>query len=249
MKITNRFNLPNVFVRAVENDPYDKGESDFSATGLSEPPRASALKIQFEGKLEVDASSRVAAIIGQGAHTIAERAARPNLDICEKRFFAPFNVDGAEFVISAQIDLFEKDTGALFDWKSTKAFAFSKKAGGGQKPEWITQMNIGAEIMNRNGIEVKSLHIIALLKDWEERKAMSGDHPKTEVVAVDLPLWEMANTVRYIEDRIRAHVTARAVLPLCTSSENWQGRKCGKWCDVSSVCEQYQQSLKTGVME
>lgn len=249
MKITNKHGLPDVFVRAVMNDPYSRGESDFSATGLAEPPRASALKEQFKDILEVDASTRVAAIIGQGVHTIAERAARPQIDICEKRFFAPFTVDGVEFIVSAQIDLFEKDTGALYDWKSTKAFAFSKKAGSGQKPEWIQQLNIGAEIMMRNGIEVKSLHIIALLKDWDERKANIGDHPKTEVMAVTLPLWKMANTVRYIEDRIRAHVKAKAVLPECTSLETWQGRKCGKWCEASSVCDQYQKAIKTGVFE
>lgn len=249
MKITNLAGLPEVFVRAVANDPYSKGESDFSATGLSEPARASALIEQFKGVLEVEACTRVASIIGQGAHSIAERAARPGIDLCEKRFFAEFTVDGAKFIISAQIDLFETDTGNLYDWKTTKAYAFSKKAGSGKKPEWITQMNIGAEIMRRNGHDVKSLNIIAMLKDWKKREAGTAGMPATEVVHVELPLWPSAQVVEYIETRIRAQVSARASLPECTSAETWGGRKCPDWCDAKSVCTQYQEMQKTGLLK
>lgn len=251
MKYTNLHGLPDVFVRACVNDPYDKGESDYSATGLSEPARASALVELHKEILEVDASTRVAAIIGQGAHSIAERAARPSIDICEKRFFAEFIVDGAKFIISAQIDLFETDTGALYDWKTTKAYAFSKKAGSGKKPEWITQMNIGAEIMRRQpkSFDVKSLGIIAMLKDWKKREAGTPGMPLTEVVHVDLPMWERAKVVAYIEDRIRAQVAARIVLPECTTAETWGGRKCPDWCDAKSVCTQYQEMQKTGLLK
>lgn len=249
VKITNKHGLPNVFVRAVENDPYDKGESDYSATGLSEPARASALIELHKASLEVDASTRVAAIIGQGTHSVAERAARPGIDLCEKRFFATFIVDGAEFTISAQIDLYETDTGCLYDWKTTKAYAFSKKAGSGKKPEWITQLNIGCEIMRRNKHEPKSLHIIALLKDFNKREAGSAGMPQTEVIAVDLPMWPREQTVAYIEDRIRAQVAARAALPQCTTKETWGGRKCPDWCDANSVCEQFKEMLKTGLVK
>ena len=248
MKYTNRYGLPEAFVRAVVNDTYSKGHSDFSATGLAEPARASALKSQFNGSLEVDVSTRVAAIIGQGTHSTAERAARPGIDLCEERLFAEFNVDGARYIVSAQLDLFEMDTGVLYDWKTTKAYAFSKAAGGGQKPEWQQQLNVGAEILRRNGKEVKSLCIIALLKDWNKRDAGKVGYPSAEVVSVVLPLWHSSKTVDYIEARTRAHVLAKVTLPLCTSSETWGGRKCGSWCDASSVCEQYQGALKTGII-
>lgn len=248
MKYSNKYGLPQVFVRAVENDPYDKGESDFSATGLAEPPRASALKAQFKDELLVDVSSRVASIIGQGTHSIAERAARPNLDLCEDRLFAEFTVDGVKYIVSAQLDLFEKDTGNLYDWKTTKAYAFSKKAGSGKKPEWIQQLNVGAELLRRNGFEPKALFIIALLKDWNKREA-GGSHPESEVVSVELPMWEPLQTEIYIEERIRAHVKARAALPDCTPKETWGGNRCGQWCDANTVCTQYQEQIKTGLLK
>lgn len=243
---TNKHNLPEPYVRVVKNDLYSRGDSDFSATGLSEPPRARALLELHD--VEVDVSSRVAAIIGQGAHSVAERAARPNIDVVEKRYFANFFVDGKTYIVSCQIDLFETDSGALYDWKTTKSYAFSKKAGGGKKPEWICQLNICAEIMRRCSFEPRSLNIIALLKDWNEREAEPfGKLPKTEVVAVSIPFWEPAKAVAFIEDRIRAHVKAKEILPECTSQETWGGRKCGMYCDASSVCEVYKKLTKTGV--
>lgn len=250
MKITNKYGLPEAFIRAVVNDPYDKGASDFSATGLANPPRATALIAKNFDVIEVDASTKVAAIIGQGAHTIAERAARPGIDLCEERLFAKFIVDGIEYVVSAQLDLYETDTGCLYDWKTTKAYAFSKKAGSGKKPEWIEQLNIGAEILRRQPekYDPKSLNIIAMLKDWNKREAGQAGMPESEVLAVELPLWPSQQTVTHIENRIRLHVAAKHDLPQCTTKDSWGGNRCGQWCDAASVCSQYQEALKTGLI-
>lgn len=248
MKYTNKYGLPEAFVRAVVNDPYTKGASDFSATGLANPPRATALIAKHYDEIEVDVTSRVAAIIGQGSHTIAERAARPGIDLCEERLFAKFEVDGQTFTVSGQVDLYETDSQTLMDWKTTKAYAFSKATGNGQKPEWIEQLNIGAELLRRNGHDPKKLVIIAMLKDWSARDAGSAGMPESEVLSVELPMWSPEKVVAHITDRIRAHVKARTELPLCNAKENWSGRRCGQWCDASSVCEQYKESLKTGIL-
>ena len=247
MKYSNKFGLPEAFVRAVINDPYTKGASDFSATGLANPPRATALIEKYESEIEVDVSSRVASIIGQGSHFVAERAARKGVDLCEERIRADFIVDGKSYKISAQVDLFEKDTGNLLDWKTTKAYAFSRKAGSGKKPEWIEQLNIGAELLRRNGYDPKRLTIIAMLKDWNKREAGTAGMPESEVMAVELPMWTPEETTLHIENRVRLHVAAKTHLPDCTSSETWGGNRCnGGWCDASSVCEQFKQSHKTG---
>jgi hypothetical protein len=245
-KYTNKHGLPEAFVRAVINDPYDNGGADFSATGLANPPRATALLATHEN-VEVDVTSRVAAIIGQGSHHIAERAARKGIDLCEDRLFGVFHVDGKAYSVSAAVDLFETDTGTLTDWKTTKAYAFSKKAGSGKKPEWVEQMNIGAELLRRNGHNPQKLVIIAMLKDWSQREAGSAGMPESEVLAVELPMWTPQETVLHIENRIRAHVSAKTHLPECTTKENWAGRRCGQWCDASTVCEQFKQTQKTGL--
>ena len=247
MKYKNKFNLPDAFVRAAVNDPYDNGGSDFSATSLANPSRAEALIEMHFDEIEIDVSSRVAAIIGQGSHHIAERAAREG-DLCEERLFALFEVDGVTYKISGQIDLYEPDAGHLLDWKTTKAYAFSKKAGSGKKPEWIEQLNICAELLRRNGHYPKKLSIIALLKDWDRFTAGTASMPASEVLSVELPMWDEEKTIHHIETRIRSHVSAREILPECNPKETWGGNRCGNWCDASGVCEQFQQSKKTGLL-
>lgn len=246
MKYSNRYNLPGPFVRAVENDPYDgKG---FTPTSLDNAPLAFALLKEFGDRAIVDVSSRVAAIIGNGAHYIAERAARPGIDLCEERLHSTVIVDGVEYPISAAIDLYEIDSKHLFDWKTTKAYAFSKKAGGGKKDSWIAQMNIGAELLRRNGHDPQRLTIIALLKDWSQREAGTAGCPEQEVIAVDLPMWSSAEVIKYIEDRIRILTTA-TTKTLCAPKDNWYGRRCSQWCDASAVCPQFKEQQKTGLLK
>lgn len=250
MIYTNKYGLPDAFYRAVMGDPYSKGESDFSATGLLNPPRATVLLERHGNEIEVDVSSRVAATIGQGVHSILERAQREH-DLIETRFFGTFEVMSKSYIVSAQIDLYEPDTETLYDWKTTKAYAFHKKTG--TKKEWEIQLNIGAYLLEMSKYgerhDVEHLKIIGLLKDWDYKKAETEKgYPPTEVMTMELKRWAPSETEEYIMGRILLVEKARIELPRCTSVETWGGNRCARWCDASSVCEQYKQARKTGLI-
>lgn len=252
MIITNKTGVPDAFVRAVAADPYSSGGSDFTATSLANPPRAAQL-VKLHGEtIEVEAVNRFASILGQGAHKLLERAARPYIDIIEHRFFMPIVVDGVEYTLSAQIDMFETDTDTLYDWKTTKAWAFSKKGGGGKKPEWSAQLNVARYIMSKQispNLQPKHLKIIGLLRDWDEKLARRDPgYPQAPVLEASLAVWSDEKVLTYIETRVRAHIAARTALPFCTTGETWAGRRCAGWCDASKVCEQYAESLTTGIL-
>lgn len=248
MKYTNKYNAPAPFVRAVENDPYDNGGADFTASQISgwETPRCYALLRLFKDQITVDVCSRTATMIGNGVHSLAERAARPGIDLCEVRYFADFVVDGKTYVVSAKIDLYEQDTGILWDWKTAKSGGFAK--GRGKKPDYKAQLNIAREIMMRQPtpIEPRELKIIGILKDWADYIS----DPPAPVIAVDLPVWPREETVAFIEKQIRARVAALKDLPECTTGETLGGKKCGTYnCEANSVCTQYQEMLKTGLAQ
>lgn len=240
MKITNKYGLPDAFVRAVTNDPYEKGESDFSVTGLLAPARQKALLQIHDDVVEEDAVDRVWSVLGQGTHHILQRAARPGIDLVEQRFFAKFG----ETTISGQIDLLEQDTGTLSDYKVTKAFAFSKKAG--TKFEWVAQLNMQLELLRRNGLDARALQIVGILRDFDKKK-MSD--PALEVVVLEIPIWTREKTIALIEERIKAHLSAKEQLPECTTKETWAGRRCSGWCPVSKFCEQFKQMQTTGLVQ
>lgn len=234
---TNIHNIEDAFVRLVKNDKYDKGNSDFSATGLAVPPRARVLLETND--VYVDVSSRVDSIIGQATHLVAERAARPEVDVSETRFFSDFIVDGVKYIVSAQVDLYEVDSGLLLDWKTTKAYAFN-----GKKPpkiEYVQQLNVGAELLRRNGYTPSRLKIMAFLKDWKRTDAVKSGYPKLSIICPEIEMWSPERCVAYIEDRVRAHVLARTRLPWCSPSETWYGNRCEFYCDAKSACDQYKQ--------
>lgn len=250
MKYVNKHGAPGAWFRAVVNDPYSRGDT-YSPSMLNAPARATAL-LEQNPDLEVDVSSKVAATIGQGAHAILERAARPNIDLVEIRYQRTIQVDGQTYMVSAQLDLFETDTGDLSDWKTTKAYAFHKKSGRGKKPEWESQLNVGRWVLGLcpDLPPVKRLLIVGLLKDWDMRKAQSeAGYPETEIMVAEQKMWTLEETEAWIVKRIQAILAARKELPSCSPGETWGGNRCGRWCDANSVCSQYQETLKTGILK
>lgn len=218
MALTNKTNLPEAIVRAMANDPYDAGDSDFTATGLLKPARAAALEKLHAHEIEEDVEDGLYRLYGQVAHGILERANMA--DMAEKRFFAGFEVDGKMYKISAQMDTLSIVDGALSDFKFTTSWGF--KADQPPKPEWIAQLNIQLELMRQNGLDANKLQIIGLLRDWQINEAKGNpNYPQSQIAIQPIPIWPRAQTVSFIKMRIAAHVEAQLALPTCSRDERW----------------------------
>lgn len=218
MKLTNRTGLPDALVRAITNDSYDKGDSDYTATSLIKPARLTALEKRHEHEITEDVVDNLWRLYGQVAHGILERANA--IDLAEKRLFSTFTVGGREYKVSAQLDTLSLADGMLSDFKFTTSFGFKEDKG--PKPEYVAQLNIQLELLRRNGLDAKSLQIIGLLRDWQINQAKaSPDYPQAPIAVVDIPMWSREQTVSYIEMRIAEHEAAKVELPECSSEERW----------------------------
>ena len=76
---------------------------------------------------------------------------------------------------------------------------------------------------------IKSLQIVAILKDWSKREAeRKPDYPQKNVAVVDIPLWTFEQQEAFIADRIAKHIAAEFAmetggeLPECTPQEMWE---------------------------
>lgn len=231
MKITNNKNLPAPLVRAIEKvtSKYDSGKSDITATGIIEPARIGALKAQYRDSLVEDASDLLYAVQGTSVHTLLEAAAK-ELEaegyIAEKRYF----IDVAGWSVSAQIDLFHIPTSVLQDYKITSVYAVKD----GVKEDYAKQLNIQAECLRQNGFLVKSLQIVAILRDWSKGERdreqaaakaagfSSCKYPENQVVVLDVPIIPREEVLAYLAERVVIHQEARqGTLPLCTDEERW----------------------------
>lgn len=232
MKLTNRFNLPELFYTAIEkkNAAYDKGSVDRSVTQLMTSPRIDRLRAEHYSDLTKDISDEVWAMMGAVLHSVLEEAADPATTITEERLFCEL----ADWKISGAIDvqrLNPDGTISIEDYKLTTTFSVKSTE---IKPEWVDQLNSYAYLVEKSkGIPVRDLKIIAIFRDWTKSKSvMSPLYPPAPIMPIEIPLWDRKTREDFLINRIRLHQEAEVLheagyeLPLCGRKDYWeQGAK------------------------
>ena len=207
MSLTNDYGAPEVFVRAIEGDPYSKGEADFSATELLKPPQIVRLYKEHGDTLSTDVRDEWWKLLGKGVHNVLEQFGEGQV---ENRFFADCN----GVTISGAIDLL--DDGSMTDYKVTSVYTIQR----GLKAEWEQQLNIYAWLLRQNDMTAKKLTIVGLCRDWMLSRANAkSSYPQSPIVPISVPLWSDSRQDRFVEDRVRIH-TMDATTP-CTPEERW----------------------------
>lgn len=218
MKLTNLYGLPQPLVKAVENDKYSPGESDYTTTQLAGvPARQLALKKRFWNDLTEDVADRIYSLSGQSKHVILERAA----EFCDEYEFLAeqrFYIKRCGKTIGGQIDLYDKNDHVLWDWKETSVYVSYVDL----KDEWISQGNINRLLLEENGHEVNRILNVALYRDWKRSQVgTKKDYPPHQVQQFEIPVWSKDDTETFIERRIEEFERAKALLPECTPEERW----------------------------
>ena len=227
MKYTNKNNLPEEIVRAVQQDTYSKGEASISVTGLLSAPRPNILAREHHSELVVDVSDEIWKILGTASHYIMEQA---NIGhegtITEERLY--WNVRG--WTISGQFDSMSLKDSTLRDLKVTSSWTVMHALKEG-KIEWEQQLNCYAWLYKKNhNKDVEKLEIITINRDWSERQKQrsGGDYPDAQVSVIPINLWTEEEQEEFIVSRVKAHQEADADfliskdLPLCTDEERWK---------------------------
>ena len=98
MRYTNEFNIPDTIALAIQADPYDKGDADFSVTGLIQPPQISRLWRDNLDDVEIDLRDEVWKLLGSGVHAAIERAT--DFGTKERRYFMEVECDTGTYVVS-----------------------------------------------------------------------------------------------------------------------------------------------------
>ena len=224
MKITNEQNLPDAIVRAITNDPYDASGSDISATRLLQPPRINMLTQQHWNEIDEDASDRIFSLLGQSVHHIIERAAQDG-DLVEQRLFVNNDITNG-WTLSGQFDYLPSN-GKLTDFKVTSAWSALDALTNG-KSEWEAQLNILDWLVRHNQKDVKhrvkSLAIMAILRDWSKMRVLTSDnYPRKQVVMIPIRRWSEEEQDTYISNRIKLHQDAKlnGDAPVCSPEERW----------------------------
>ena len=222
MKLTNRNNLPEVFVNLLTRSTYSKGKAHLSATELLNSPQIVQLRRKHWDDIEEDVSDKVFALFGTAMHSILEHG-KTDHAIVEERLH--INVDG--WNISGAIDLQEPNPNGMSikDYKTTGAWAVMN-----EKIDWEQQLNIYAYLVEKvKNIPVTDLSIVAIIRDWSKRDAQIKEtYPNAPIKVISIPLWTFDEREKFIKGRIQLHSNAHLSTEMgegyvsCTPDEMWE---------------------------
>ena len=222
MIITNKFGLPKPFENIAKNPSYSKGKAHISATQLLNSPKIVALMKKHDAELTQDVADTIWSIFGSAVHGVLEKGADEK-NIVEQRFHA--EIDGWRVSGAVDLQVVEPDGIHIQDYKTTSVWAVKN-----DKPEWEQQLNIYAWLVavNKN-VNIKSLTIVGILKDWSKSEAdRNPEYPQKPVAMVDVPLWTFEEQEAFIKGRIAKHSAAdfametNGELDECTPAEMWE---------------------------
>ena len=134
-------------------------------------------------------------------------------------------------------------SGILTDWKMTSVWAVMN----GGKEEWESQLNVYAHLLRRHGHGVGRLRVVAILRDWRTGESKrTKNYPPLPIVTREIPLWEPAKALAFIEERVRLHAEAKGALADCSDEERWKrgGKylRCESYCAAAKFCDQWKET-------
>jgi hypothetical protein len=247
MPYTNNLNLPGPIAAAVENDPYDNGGADYSASGLTKPTRIAILTARHAGEIVEDVSDRIWALFGSAVHAILERSGEGGER--ELRLFGAISIKYSflmrkEVVVSGATDYVEHVPGIgtrISDYKVVGEYTIrkTKENPTGVKFEWEAQQNIYAQLRRMNSLPVDALQIVAILRDWKESQTKNPEYHPHPVAVLPVPMWSPSRILGYMGERIEELEAVKVggiPMPHCSPQERWGGRRCERYCPVKPFC-------------
>jgi len=206
---------------------YRHHSDRISVTQLIGPARIRQLMIRHaEDKHQPwrDVSENIWALWGSAIHAVLAGGDNSNAlsEEALKVELRPESDPRGGYYLTGIPDLYTED-GTLWDYKTSKAFAFCSK---NAKPEWVQQTNIYAWMLRRHGFPVSRIVIQGFVKDYNRYQAMQhGDYPESDVPQYEIPMWTDEAVEAFIRDRVQVHNEAghvdEAELPLCSEGERW----------------------------
>lgn len=219
MPYTNKHQLPPEVVAALTKNRYS-GDSceqkfDYSASNLVAPVQQTILKKRYPDSGDGDVIDKLWSMFGSIAHELLEEHGSEE-SLVENRFYC--TVLGK--VLSGQIDHYKSKE--ITDYKTTSAY----KVKTGSYDEWEKQLNIYAYICRQQGLEVESIRIIAILRDWSETDSLKDrEYPRSPIMIIPISLWAEHKQAIYLAERIKLlkdnELLEDAKLAPCSLEECW----------------------------
>ena len=236
--ITNKHNLPDVFLKAAQVDRH-RVNGDISTTQLIDAPQIRQLRKKHD--LESDVIDRIFMMYGTAFHTMMELAdinsheakilleaialyehlGLPKAAAFAQKVLDKHYPDGVNEDIITEltltVDVLDYTISGTCDRliKSEKKIQDYKTTGTfafndvAQYKKWEDQLNIYAYMYEMIGIEVEQIEVLAFFKNWTKVQAATNkSYPPTPIIRIPLKRRSNEEIKTYLENRVRLHQAA-----------------------------------------
>lgn len=222
MRITNKFNLPEPFVKAVERHEHRRGV--FSVTQLLKGSTEIALEMLYADEMEMDVSDMFNMLLGTAVHKVLEESGRDSWckyeHYMEVKSFAGLTVSGTADVIN------EMD-GEVIDYKTCSSWKIIYKDFDDWREQiksylYLYHMNYDNELSRK----VLRGKIVAIIKDFSQTEAQRNpDYPQKPIVTIPFSYTyeEIMGVGERWYDKIRdiLRKVATGDVGSCSETERW----------------------------
>lgn len=244
MKITNRYNLPETYVKACNADEEVEG---LRVTQLLNGPRAIILTERHWDEIEQDASDMAWLILGTAVHKILELTEMKADEIREHRL--SMRISNSD--VTGKTDLFKQ--GKITDYKTTSVYNIIY----GSEEEWKKQILMYAMLWRNAGYIVRSGEIIAIMRDHVKTKGkFDKNYPEIPIKVYEYEITdEDINEIqKWVTKKVKIIESLQKIpdflLPLCSAEERWKqddtyavmkkgSTRAKKVCSTRNEAEQY----------
>lgn len=218
MKVTNELGLPQAFINALNLEKHNE-KGCYSATTLLKGACETILADRHFDEIEIDVADCVWQIWGTAVHLIFERAGIEGFT--EEKFSVPVS----NSKVTGRVDLYDLENETVYDWKTASTW----KVQFNDFSDWDKQGLIYAWLMKQNGLKVKEIKFVALLKDHSKSKARKDfEYPQKPVVVHTVKVTDEAlkEIEAFINMKVRQFEVAETLvdekLTPCTKEERWE---------------------------
>jgi hypothetical protein len=220
MIVHNELGLPQAFINALNLEKHNE-KGCYSATTLLKGACETILADRHFDEIEIDVADCVWQIWGTAVHLIFEKAGIEGFT--EEKFSVPVS----NSKVTGRVDLYDLENETIYDWKTASTW----KVQFNDFSDWDKQGLIYAWLMKQNGLNVKEIKFVALLKDHSKSKARKDyEYPQKPVVVHTVKVTEEAlkEIEAFINMKVRQFEVAETLvdekLTPCTKEERWEDK-------------------------
>lgn len=197
----------------------NEGIDNISVTTLSKAPRQVQLLNRYKHEITHNPMDFYFSLKGSIIHYILEVYSPPHW-VKEKRVKMIRSINGERVAIHGQADAYDPDRRTLYDWKFTSGTSVRY-----DKPEHKMQLNILANLFEKNKMPVDEIKNVYLIERLDARYHNDPNYPTKEYKVVDQDFFATDEVNGFIDSRATLHLEAKDKadkdLPFCTDEERW----------------------------